>query len=113
MAAVAELILDLLSLIFLAGGLFFLMVGTVGLLRLPDVYTRLHAVTKCDTLGVGLVLISLLLQSSLPAALKLGLIIIFVLITNPTSAHVIAKAAYVTGFRPLGDQAGDERGVED
>lgn len=93
-----ELLLDIGSIVFLAGGLFFLFVGTVGLLRLPDVYCRLHATTKCDTLGAGLVLLSLVLQSSLAAAVKLGLIILFILITNPTAAHVIARAAYRTGF---------------
>ncbi len=92
-----ELILKIASAICLIGGLFFLLVGTIGLLRLPDVYCRLHATTKCDTLGAGLVLLSLALQSSLGAAVKLGLIVIFILITNPVAAHVIARAAYITG----------------
>ncbi len=101
MALSLDMILDLLSIITLAGGLFFLFVGAVGLLRLPDVYNRLHATTKCDTLGAGLVLLSLALQSSLAAAVRLGLLIFFILITNPTAAHVIARAAYKTGIKPL------------
>jgi len=83
------------------GGLFFLFVGTFGLLRLPDVYNRLHATTKCDTLGAGLVLLSLALQSSLTVGIRLALLIIFILVTNPTAAHVIARAAYKTGLRPI------------
>ncbi len=96
-----SVILDLLALICLLGGLFFLFVGTLGLLRLPDVYNRLHATTKCDTLGVGLVLLSLILQSSLAVGVRLALLIVFILATNPTAAHVIARAAYKTGIQPL------------
>jgi len=81
-------------------GLFFLVVAIVGLLRLPDVYNRLHATSKCDTLGAGLVLLSLALQSEMAVAIRLALLIIFVLITNPTAAHVIARVAYSTGIKP-------------
>lgn len=93
--------IDIISIISLVGGLFFLFVGTVGLLRLPDVYNRLHATTKCDTLGAGLLLLSLALQSSLVVGIKLVLLAVFILITNPTAAHVIAKAAYKTGVKPV------------
>lgn len=96
-----ELAIDVISVICLLGGLFFLLVATVGLLRLPDVYCRLHATTKCDTLGAGLIFLSLALQSSFSAAVKLGVIGIFVLITNPAAAHVIARVSYITGIRPL------------
>lgn len=93
--------IDIISIISLLGGLFFLFVGTVGLLRLPDVYNRLHATTKCDTLGAGLLLLSLALQSSLAVGIRLVLLAVFILITNPTAAHVIAKAAYKTGVKPV------------
>lgn len=102
-----DFILKILSAISLVGGLFFLLVGTVGLLRLPDVYCRLHATTKCDTLGAGLVLLSLALQSSPAVAVKLGLIITFILITNPVAAHVIARAAYITGLSRSGGDPGE------
>lgn len=95
-----ETVKTVLSVIFMSGGFFFLAVGVVGLLRLPDVYTRLHATTKCDTLGAGLVLIALAFQSDFTSAVKLLLITIFIWIVNPTAAHVIAKAAWVTGFAP-------------
>jgi multicomponent Na+:H+ antiporter subunit G len=96
-----ETVIDIISIISLLGGLFFLFVGTVGLLRLPDVYNRLHATTKCDTLGAGLLLLSLALQSSLAVGVRLVLLAIFILVTNPTAAHVIAKAAYKTGVKPV------------
>ncbi len=95
-----EILIDLVSLLSLIGGLFFLFVGTVGLLRLPDVYNRLHATTKCDTLGAGLILLSLAVQCTAPVAVRLALIIIFIIVTNPTAAHVIARAAYNTGIKP-------------
>ena len=96
-----ETILYIASIISLLVGLFFLVVATVGLLRLPDVYNRLHATTKCDTLGAGLVLLSMALQSDFSVAVRLIILIIFILITNPTAAHVIARAAYKTGIRPV------------
>ena len=95
-----ETILQILSIISMIIGLFFLVVAIVGLLRLPDVYNRLHATSKCDTLGAGLVLLSLALQSEMAVAIRLALLIIFVLITNPTAAHVIARVAYTTGIKP-------------
>ncbi|QSQ08364.1 Na(+)/H(+) antiporter subunit G [Koleobacter methoxysyntrophicus] len=80
-------------------GIFFLTVGTIGLLRFPDVYTRIHATTKCDTLGLGLVLVSLMFISGLSwDSVKLLFVIIFVWLTNPTAAHVISKAAYKRGI---------------
>ena len=100
MPGILETFLDILSIIFLILGLFFLFVGTLGLIRLPDVYNRLHATTKCDTLGAGLVLLSMALQSNIAIGIRLGLLILFIVITNPTAAHVIARAAYNTGIRP-------------
>ncbi len=93
--------IDIISLISLIGGLFFLFVGTVGLLRFPDVFNRLHATTKCDTLGAGLVLLSLALQSTAAVGIRLALIVLFIIVTNPTAAHVIARAAYKTGIKPV------------
>ncbi|MDO9535066.1 MAG: monovalent cation/H(+) antiporter subunit G [Bacillota bacterium] len=92
------MILNYISSILIFSGVFFFAVGVIGLLRLPDVYTRLHATTKCDTLGAGLVLLGLVLQGDLFIAGKLLLIIILLWIANPTAAHVIAKAAYTTGI---------------
>ncbi|SNS09841.1 multisubunit sodium/proton antiporter, MrpG subunit [Anaerovirgula multivorans] len=74
---------------------FFFLVGTVGLVRMPDVFTRMHATTKCDTLGAGLALLALMVNRGLHIiSVKLLLIIIFIWLTNPTAAHIIAKAEY-------------------
>ncbi|MBS4022955.1 MAG: monovalent cation/H(+) antiporter subunit G [Dethiobacter sp.] len=89
----------------LTAGIFFFMIGVIGLLRLPDAYSRMHATTKCDTLGAGLILFALALYAlytGFPAtSIKLILLIIFVWVTNPTSAHVIARAAYRSNDAPL------------
>lgn len=78
-------------------GVFFILAGTVGLLRFPDVLSRMHATTKCDTLGAGLVLFGLMLfPGTLYFKLKLLLVILFLWITNTTGAHYIARAIYRT-----------------
>lgn len=94
-----DLIREIAAIIFIAGGFFFLMVGSIGLIRLPDVYNRMHAVGKCDTLGNGLVLIGLmLLMGSLAATVKLGLILVLVVTINPVITHMMAKTAYEQGI---------------
>ncbi|MFU0824440.1 monovalent cation/H(+) antiporter subunit G [Clostridium sp.] len=84
-----------LSSIFLSGGLFFFMVGTIGLLRFPDMLTRAHGAAKCDTLGAMLSLLGLIIFNGFNVvSLKLILILLFIWITNPTATHLIAKARY-------------------
>jgi multicomponent Na+:H+ antiporter subunit G len=81
--------------IFLFGGLFFFMVGTLGIIRFPDVFTRAHSASKCDTLGAVLCLSSLvILQGANIVSLKIILILVFVWIASPTATHLIAKAEY-------------------
>ena len=75
-------------------GMPFFVAGTVGLLRFPDVYTRLHAVSKADGVGLGLVVLGLALRSdSWTAALALILIWLLVLVASATTAHLVAGAA--------------------
>jgi len=81
--------------LFSLGGLFFFLVGTVGIIRMPDVFCRMHATTKCDTLGAGLIFIAVMIWRGFDViTLKILLVLIFVWITNPTAAHIIAKAEY-------------------
>ncbi len=92
------MVLQYIAIIFLFGGFFFLLVGVVGLLRLPDVYTRMHAMGKCDTLGAGLMLIALmLLIGDLTNITKLLLIGVMIATINPIITHLIAKTAYNRG----------------
>lgn len=95
------MLLDIISAIFLFTGAFFFIAGSIGLNRLIDVYTRLHATTKCDTLGQSLILVGVILHEGWTlTSIKLFLIIIFVLVTNPTAAHALAKGAYLHGVKP-------------
>ncbi len=87
------------TLLLLSGGIFFL-AGTVGLLRFPDVYTRLHALTKADNVGLGLIVAGLVLQAdSLAAAGKLTLIWLLVLLAGSSVAHLVAKVAQRRGIK--------------
>jgi multicomponent Na+:H+ antiporter subunit G len=80
------------SILLMAGGLFFFLIGTIGLIRLPDALTRAHGAAKCDTLGALLCITALLLNVGISGAgLKLILIILFVWMTNPTATHLIAR----------------------
>lgn len=80
----------------LLGSTFFFLTGTVGLLRLPDVFTRMHATTKCDTMGAGLALLALMIFHGLTlVSLKLLILLIFIWLTGPASAYITAKAACV------------------
>ena len=86
--------------LILAGAVFFL-AGTVGLLRFPDVYTRLHAITKADNVGLGLVVAGLVLQAESWAVMgKLLLIWLLVLLASASVAHLIARTALRKGIRP-------------
>lgn len=86
---------DIIVAIFLFGGLFFFMVGTLGIIRFPDVFTRAHSASKCDTLGAILCLSSLVVLEGLSiVSLKIIVILVFVWIASPTATHLIAKAEY-------------------
>jgi len=88
------MIWDLLSWILLLAGGALVIVGGIGLVRLPDFFSRLHAVSIPDTLGAGLITVGLIIQAGLSlVSLKLLLILLFLLFTGPTSTHALAKAA--------------------
>jgi len=87
---------NILILLFLTGGLFFYIVGVVGLIRMPDVFCRMHATTKCDTMGAGLIFIAMIIwQGATFVSLNILLVLLFIWLTNPTAAHYIAKSEYV------------------
>jgi multicomponent Na+:H+ antiporter subunit G len=97
-----DIALDALSWVLLLGGGFFVFVGGLGLFRMPDFYTRIHAASLTDTMGAGMILLGLMLQAgwSLNSG-KLLMILIFIFFTSPTSTHALAKAALFAGVRPL------------
>lgn len=82
-------------------GVPFFLSGTVGLLRFPDIYTRLHALTKADNVGLGLLILGLcLLAENWFVVAKLLLIWLFVLIASSASCHLVARRALQKGIRP-------------
>ncbi len=86
--------LDLLALPLFAASAFFFLSGTVGLLRFPDLFTRLHALTKADNLGLGLLVLGLALRSgSAVVAAKLVLVWLLALLASSTGCHLVARAA--------------------
>ena len=87
-----RLVLDLFSMAAIGLGLFFYLAGTVGLLRFPDAYTRLHALTKADNLGLALVVLGLLPQvGSVLAGLKLLLVWLLVILSGSVVSQLIAR----------------------
>ena len=94
--------IDVTAAVCLAGGGVFCVIGAVGLLRMPDLYTRMHAASVTDTLGAGLILAGLILQAGLTlVTAKLAVIGLLILFTTPTATHALARAAFVRGIRPL------------
>ncbi len=93
-----NLAVEIFACFFLWAGLFFILVGTVGLIRLPDLYCRMHATSKCDTLGTGMILVALMTQvGSYNEVVKLIIICAFVWSINPLVTHVIGSTAYIRG----------------
>ena len=89
------------SLVFLFGGLTFLLVSALGLVRLPDFFTRVHAVSKSETLGITLILLGAIFHHGANLiSVKFALIVLFVAIANPVGAHLLTRAAVRTGFLP-------------
>ena len=102
-------VVDVLSWALLMSGGVFLLVGGIGILRLPDFYCRIHAAGLTDTLGAGLILIGLMVQAGWTlVAVKLLLIFAFLFLTSPTATHALARAALLNGLKP---HSGDEKDV--
>lgn len=107
----AVLVLDLIGAALIVTGVLFLFGGTVGVVRLPDLYARAHAASKCDSVGAGSVLLGVALLGGLDVAdLKLVLLAVLVLVSGPTIAHALARAALRTGLEPhtTASPTGDE-----
>ena len=91
-------------------GSFFCVVGGIGLLRLPDLFSRMHGAGIIDTMGACTILLGLTFQAGLSiVTLKLVLIIVFIVFTSPTATHALARAALHGGARPqLGEPVEDD-----
>lgn len=100
-------VLEIVSGALLGAGGLFCVIGAVGLLRMPDFYTRVHAASVTDTLGVGLILAGLILQAGWTLVMaKLVVIGLLVFFTSPAAAHALARAALGRGLEPRLDGEG-------
>lgn len=116
--------INIVTYIFIAIGGFFNIIGSIGLHRFPDVYTRLHAATKCTTFGAIFLIVAVMIQSisvwvtegiSSPQSvltLHAFIALVCILLTNPTSAHAIARAAHRCGIKPARAVVDDIEGAE-
>ncbi|WP_202526157.1 monovalent cation/H(+) antiporter subunit G [Sneathiella litorea] len=109
-----DLLLDIATWILLLAGSILLIITGFGLLRLPDLYTRIHAGGMADTLATFLIFVGLSLQSgfSLVSA-KLLLVLVFVFFTSPTASYALAQASFVAGLKPKLDGFGTKKPSKD
>lgn len=95
------MIFDILSWISIAIGAFFVLVGGIGLIRMPDLFSRMHPAGILDTAGAGFLLLGFMLQSDgWMTAVKLALILVLLLFTSPVATHALAHAALFDGLKP-------------
>lgn len=96
-----DIAFDIASWILLSLGGAFVLIGGIGVLRMPDLYTRIHASSLTDTMGAIMVILGVMLQAGLTlAAVKLAMILLFLLITSPTATNALASAALLAGVKP-------------
>lgn len=95
------LLLDIASWLLLSIGGVFVFIGGLGALRMPDLYTRMHAASVTDTMGPALIIIGIILQAGFTlASVKLVAILVFLLLTGPTASNALASASLLAGNRP-------------
>jgi multicomponent Na+:H+ antiporter subunit G len=115
-----DVALDILSWASILTGLFFMLVGTIGILRMPDVYTRLHAAGMTDTLGAGFLLLGMAFQTVQSmmhghgnywlVLVRLVLVYVFLLFTSPIATHALARAGLAGGVEPW--RSDSDKGAE-
>ena len=93
--------MNIIAYFFFGWGIFFMVFGALGILRFPDLYTRLHPVSKAGTAGILSIFIGLIIYSGFsPLSLRIILIAAFILVTSPVASHAIARGAIESGIEP-------------
>ena len=107
-------VLDIVGWVCLVAGGFFCLVGAIGLHRMPDVFTRMHATSVSDTLGVGLLTVGMLSQTAdWMVAVRLIIIVVVLYVTGAVASHALARAALHDGAKPvLADDEGNLRELD-
>ena len=113
-----DMALEILAWVSIGIGLFFMLVGTVGVLRMPDVYTRMHAAGMTDTMGAGFLLLGMAFHTVAgmmhgethwwTVLVRLVLIYLFLLFTSPIASHALARAGIAGGVEPWTEAQGRE-----
>lgn len=104
-----ETLQDIASWALLTAGGLFVLIGGIGALRMPNLYTRMHAASVTDTMGAFLIITGVMMQAGFSlATIKLAAILMFLLITSPTSSYALASAALLAGIRPDAGRAADK-----
>ena len=102
-----ENIYDILTICSFGIGIFFILTGSLGLLKLPDVFSRIHSAGMIDTAGAGFIILGMIFQSGISlATAKLVFISIFIFFSSPVSSHIISNLARKKGIEPLGKKRG-------
>ncbi|MGB1867200.1 MAG: monovalent cation/H(+) antiporter subunit G [Candidatus Puniceispirillaceae bacterium] len=97
------MLITILSGFFIACGVVALLIGSLGLLRLPDVYCRIHAVGMIDTAGASFIILGMIIHEGFTlVTVKLVLIGVFMFFTSPIATHAVAQVAYKSGVVPVG-----------
>jgi multicomponent Na+:H+ antiporter subunit G len=90
------------SILFVTFGILFMLVGSIGIIRLPDFYSRTHATSKSDTLGIIFVILGLVIYEGFTqSSAKLILVVFFIALSNPIGTHALARAAMKKGLKPF------------
>jgi len=99
--SIVFIVMDILSIVFIVAGLFFLIVAAIGVIRLPDVFSRSHAVSLTDSLGAFLMLVGIALHEGLGKnSLKILVVLVLLYILNPVITHATVRAALRSGLKP-------------
>jgi len=98
-------IVSIISGFFIFTGVFFIIVASIGVVRFPDFYSRIHPAGKCDTMGqamvlIGLIIFELFTEGFNLISVKMFIIIAFIFIVNPTATHALANSALIMGLKP-------------
>lgn len=103
--------IQFLGIALMLAGAIFVLIASIGLLRLPDPYTRLYAVTKASTVGLGLIMVSVtFFYSDSPVVTRAVTVFVFIALTSPVSGHMLGRAAYDGGVELWEGTAVDELG---
>jgi multicomponent Na+:H+ antiporter subunit G len=100
---ILEILRDVIAAILILGGSAFVILGAVGIIRMPDVFTRLHAVSLSDTIGASLILLGLAVESGLNlVTARLVLLVLFLVFAGPMATHAVIRAALHAKLKPIG-----------